>query len=88
MAGLAELERLIDTCTELGTTRAMMALGVTSGELTERQARKVYGKWFIQAITKGDIQPTRVGVRNKWYSVEKILKYKAVHEARAVIRNN
>lgn len=37
-------------------------LGVISGEISERQARKTYGKPFIEAVASGKIRPVRVGV--------------------------
>lgn len=37
-------------------------LGVISGEISERQARKTYGKPFVEAVAAGKIRPVRVGV--------------------------
>ena len=37
-------------------------LGVISGEISERQARKTYGKPFTEAVAAGKIRPVRVGV--------------------------
>ena len=58
---MKSLESLITTCIELGATRAMVNLGVTSGEISQRQAEKVYGSWFKMASSSKRILPVRTG---------------------------
>ena len=36
-------------------------LGLDSGEISERQARKTYGKPFTDAVAAGKIRPVRIG---------------------------
>ena len=36
-------------------------VGLISGEVSERQARKTYGKPFTEAVAAGKIRPVRVG---------------------------
>ena len=36
-------------------------LGIDPGEITERQARKKYGKRFTEAVAAGLLRPVRVG---------------------------
>lgn len=36
-------------------------LGMASGEISERQARRTYGKPFVEAVAAGKIRPVRVG---------------------------
>lgn len=36
-------------------------LGLASGEISERQARKTYGKPFTDAVAAGKIRPVRIG---------------------------
>lgn len=36
-------------------------LGLASGEISERQARKTYGKPFTEAVAAGKIRPVRIG---------------------------
>lgn len=36
-------------------------LGYTNGEISERQARKTYGKPFTDAVAAGLLKPVRVG---------------------------
>ena len=43
-------------------TETLRELGVISGEISERQARKTYGKPFTEAVAAGKIRPVRVGV--------------------------
>ena len=86
---MASIESLITTCISLGCAETLKALGVSAGELTERQAKKTYGRWFIEAIQREFIRPCRVGNGahgTKWYSVTDILKYKASREAKAQIK--
>lgn len=74
---------------EIGCVQTMRSLGVSSGELSERQAIKTYGKWLVEAINRNDILPCRVGngkSGTKWYNVTDILTYKAKKEIRASIR--
>ena len=54
------IDRIIETASERGAVLAMQALGVTSGELSQRQARKVYGKYFSDAVAAGRLTPCRV----------------------------
>lgn len=75
-----DLQRLITTCCALGSAQTMEALGVTSGEISQRKARDTYGKWFVDADRAGRIRPVRVengphGTRK--YRVVDILALKA-----------
>ena len=85
-----DIERIITTAIQHGITigcaQTMKVLGVTSGELTENKASDLYGKWFREAIKRGDIKPCRVGDGNHgthWYNIEDILTYKARKEIKA-----
>lgn len=69
----------------IGCTETMKALGVTSGELSERQATKVYGTFFTEAVRTGGITPARTGAKAKYYSVSDILSYRARKEIKAEI---
>ena len=42
-------------------TETLRQLGMASGEISERQARRTYGKPFIEAVASGKIRPVRVG---------------------------
>lgn len=35
-------------------------LGITAGEISQRKARDIYGKWFTDAERAGKIRPARV----------------------------
>lgn len=68
----------------------MVNLGVTSGEISSRQAEKVYGSWFKVASSSKRIHPVRVGNGNsgtKWYSVTEILALRAQDEMKADLLN-
>lgn len=82
------LERLIETCTELGATAALKALGLTAGEKSQRQCRDTYGKWFADAVRDGRLRPCRIEegrAGTKYYDITEILRLKAADAARAEI---
>lgn len=70
------LERLISTATELGAAQAMINLGLTAGEISQRKA----GRIFPCRVEEG-----RAGTR--WYSITEILKVKTYDAARAELKN-
>ena len=83
---MTPLERLITTCTELGAAKAMEALGVTSGEISQRRAVKTYGKYFTDAVAQQRILPARIEdgkAGTRWYRVVDILSLKAADAARS-----
>lgn len=86
---MTALERLISTAAELGAATALESLGITAGELSQRRAREVYGKWFTDAAAAGRIAPCRVEdgrAGTRWYRVTDILKLKTYDAARAELK--
>lgn len=80
------LERLIETCVELGSAKTLETLGLTSGEISFSKAKKIYGKWFTDAYASQRIFPCRVEngrAGTIWFRVVDILKLKAYDSARA-----
>lgn len=80
------LERLMETCVELGGAKVLETLGITSGEISQRRARDVYGKWFLDAVAKRRIYPCRIEegrAGTKFYRVVDILSLKAADAAKA-----
>lgn len=71
------IESFVTTCMSLASANTMVVLGVTSGEISEAQALRVYGKWFREHLRKGDIAPAWVGDRKRYYKVTDILALKA-----------
>lgn len=64
-----------------GVSRAMTALGMTSGEISKSAALRTYGKWFKDACEQGRLKPVRTGGKaksTKWYSVDEIYRLKAI----------
>lgn len=75
-----DLKKLITACVELGSAKTIEALGLSSGEMSWRKARSVYGQWFVSAEREGRISPVRVEdghTGTKWFRVVDILKLKA-----------
>lgn len=86
---MSNLENLITTCIELGASRAMETLGLTAGEISQRKAIQVYGKWFADAQRAGRIHPSRIedGARGtRIYRVVDILALKTRDLAQAELR--
>lgn len=83
------LERMIQTCVELGTAKTLETLGVSSGEISQRKARDTYGKWFVDADRAGRIRPCRIdeGKRGtRHYRVVDILQVKVQDSVRAELK--
>lgn len=74
------IQALIENCIAIGTTSTLELLGVSSGEISQRKAKEVYGKYFINAVNSGRIHPCRVEdgrAGTRWYKVSDILTLKA-----------
>lgn len=82
----SNLERLIQTCIELGSAKTIETLGLSSGEISQRKARDTYKKWFVDADREGRIHPCRIEsgkAGTRWYRVVDILALKAQDAAQA-----
>ena len=79
------LQSLIQNCISLGTASALEQLGLHAGEMSLRQAKKTYGKWFMDCISRGRIHPCRVEngrAGTHYYRVVDILALKVEDGAR------
>ena len=54
------MNALVRDAAELGATLALESLGLTAGEMSQRQARKVYGAYFDLLVKQGRIAPCRI----------------------------
>jgi hypothetical protein len=73
------LQSIIHNCIAIGTASTLEQLGIHSGEMSMRQAKKVYGKWFTDAILRDRIRPCRIEdghAGTRWYRVVDILALK------------
>lgn len=83
------LKSLIKDCISLGTASCLEQLGMHSGEISMRQAKKVYGKWFMDCIMRDRIHPCRVEegrAGTKWYRVVDILALKVEDGTEAALK--
>ena len=83
------IERIIATAAQLGATIALQQTGHISGEISEREAFKVYGAWLRHAVEQGRIMPHRTGTgrtSKKLYNISAILALRASDEARAELK--
>lgn len=81
-------EEIITTIAEEAVVRALTSLGITSGEISQRKARDLYGKWFMECVDAGRIKPCRVdnGIRGtKHYRIADILTVKAFDLSKAEV---
>lgn len=65
-------------------------LGLTAGEMSQRQAKKVYGGYFVELVKAGRITPAhteRGHAGTKFYRVADILACKAEDTRKAQLLN-
>lgn len=73
------VQRLIQDAAEMGAARLAVNLGLSTGEMSQRKARKVYGKYFDGLVASGRIWPARQEegrAGTKYYRVSDILSCK------------
>ena len=83
------LQSLIRDCISLGTASTLEQLGIHSGELSMRQAKKTYGKWFLDCIARDRIFPCRVEnghAGTRFYRVVDILALKVEDDAKMELK--
>jgi hypothetical protein len=83
------LQSLIQDCISLGTASTLEQLGIHSGELSMRQAKKTYGKWFLDCIARDRIFPCRVEnghAGTRFYRVVDILALKVEDDAKMELK--
>ena len=83
------LQSLIQDCISLGTASTLEQLGIHSGELSMRQAKKTYGKWFQDCIARDRILPCRVEngrAGTRFYRVVDILALKVEDDAKMELK--
>lgn len=68
-----QVRQFAEACAAQGAALAMEQMGVTSGLISESRARKVYGKWLIEHLKRGDLAPAYCGDRKKYFRVADIL---------------
>ena len=75
---MGNIERLIETCIELGYAKTLETLGISSGEISQRRATDVYGKYFMDAA-RAELKQTK-----SLYNMKKVVK-KAVEVILTII---
>lgn len=80
--------QLIKTASEAGAYKALQDYGHTSGEISQAEARRIYGTYFTQAVAAGRLRPVRTGNAvnsTKYYRVQDILALRTADEAAALM---
>ena len=89
---MGDLERLIATASELGSAHILKVMGISACEKSQRECRKIWGKWFADAVAAGRLRPVRVEpgrAGTKWFDVEQVLRLRTADAARCeAIFNN
>lgn len=83
------LHSIIQNCISLGTASTLEQLGIHSGEVSMRQAKKTYGKWFMDAVMRDRIHPCRIEegrAGTRWYRVVDILALKVEDGVQAELK--
>ena len=76
---------------QMVVAETLRQLGMADGEISERQARKIYGKPFVDAVAAGKIRPIRIGAgktATKHYRIIDILEWqnKSYEPARLIYK--
>lgn len=85
------LKEIVKSAAKAGALEALETLGLAPGEISQRKARDIYGKWFTDAEKAGRIRPARVDDgRNgtKHYRVVDIQQLKTSDLVRAELQLN
>lgn len=83
-----ELTAIIRTSAEMGATLALERAGLTSGEISKKEATRIYGTYFTRAVAAGRLTPVRTGSAinsTKYYRIADILALRAADEAIATL---
>ena len=88
---MSNLEQLVQSAASMGAAQVLETLGLTAGEISQRRARDIYGKWFTDAERSGRIRPSRVdrgshGTRH--YRVVQIQELRTADLMRAELQLN
>lgn len=83
-----DLFTVIRTAAAMGAAKAFEDAGLTSGEISQKEATRIYGTFFTKAAAAGRLLPVRTGTaRNskKVYRVADILALRCADEAEAFL---
>lgn len=83
------IEHIIEDAVRIGCVQTLEMLGVSAGEISQRKAIEMYGKWFKDAVADGRILPIRIegGKRGaKIFRIQDICAVRVQEAARAELR--
>lgn len=76
---IIDISREIDMRATMSAIKALRMAGVCTGQVTYAQGIKLYGRWFVDAVDAGCIQPCRVGhgtkTMTRWFALDDIISY-------------
>lgn len=83
---MTRIEEIINNAVQLGAVEALRLTGATSGEISQREAVRRFGRWFTDAERAGKLRPVHVGegrTGKRSYALTDIFKLKTAEAARA-----
>ena len=86
---MKNLEAIVHDAAALGAAQLAETLGLSAGEISQRKARRLYGKWFDDAEQAGRITPAHIdagpnGTRH--YRVVEVLEVRVADRMRAELQ--
>ena len=88
---MSHIEEIISNAAQLGALEALRLTGAASGEVSQREAVRRFGSWFVQMERAGKITPVRIGEGphgKRSYALTDILKLKTAQAVKAELINN
>lgn len=59
---MKSIEEILTDVAQMGAANVLRELGLSSGEISQRKASEVYGRYFIEeAVRNGKLKPSRRG---------------------------
>ena len=83
-----ELVDIIRTSAEFGAAKALEDAGLVAGEISQKQATKIYHSFFTRAVAEGRLRPVRTGSAvnsTKYYRIADILALRLTEETEAYL---
>lgn len=83
-------EEAIKELIQATVAETLAATGQASTEISQSQAKRLYGRWFKDAIATGRIKPVnsgKGGTSTKWYSILEIRSLRAAENFKAEIQS-
>lgn len=86
---MQNFQDILRDAAQMGAVKALESVGLTTGEISQRQAYETYGRKFIcEMVETGRLQPSHIGTGRTGtirYSIADILACRAADKIQAAI---